>query len=158
MSHAVHIRLELLTAGKAKNEMPSKENPADRSRPVQVCGVLSPYPIVVSVIWRKMWEYEGSNFLYVYKTRVILLKTLHRHFTFTFTFMHLADAFIQSDLQCIQAIHFFCKHLVRQTALNYVSGCRTAVYFNTPHITFTHVWRRNSNLYTLWLHLHDAQT
>ncbi len=23
----------------------------------------------------------------------------------TFTFMHLADAFIQSDLQCIQAIH-----------------------------------------------------
>ncbi len=26
--------------------------------------------------------------------------------TFTFTFMHLADTFIQSDLQCIQAIHF----------------------------------------------------
>ncbi len=26
-------------------------------------------------------------------------------FTFTFTFMHLADAFIQSDLQCIQVIH-----------------------------------------------------
>ncbi len=26
--------------------------------------------------------------------------------TFTFTFMHLADAFIQSDLQCIHAIHF----------------------------------------------------
>ncbi len=25
-----------------------------------------------------------------------------------FTFMHLADAFIQSDLQCIQAIHFLC--------------------------------------------------
>ncbi len=24
----------------------------------------------------------------------------------TFTFMHLADTFIQSDLQCIQAIHF----------------------------------------------------
>ncbi len=24
----------------------------------------------------------------------------------TFTFMHLADAFIQSDLQCIQVIHF----------------------------------------------------
>ncbi len=29
------------------------------------------------------------------------------YFTFTFTFMHLADAFIQSDLQCIQPIHFF---------------------------------------------------
>ncbi len=27
-------------------------------------------------------------------------------YLFTFTFMHLADAFIQSDLQCIQAIHF----------------------------------------------------
>ncbi len=27
--------------------------------------------------------------------------------TNAFTFMHLADAFIQSDLQCIQAIHFF---------------------------------------------------
>ncbi len=24
-----------------------------------------------------------------------------------FTFMHLADAFIQSDLQSIQALHFF---------------------------------------------------
>jgi len=24
----------------------------------------------------------------------------------TFTFMHLADVFIQSDLHCIQAIHF----------------------------------------------------
>ncbi len=28
-------------------------------------------------------------------------------FASTLTFMHLADAFIQSDLQCIQAIHFF---------------------------------------------------
>ncbi len=28
-------------------------------------------------------------------------------FIFIFIFMHLADAFIQSDLQCIQAIHFF---------------------------------------------------
>ncbi len=30
---------------------------------------------------------------------------LHLHLYFTF--MHLADAFIQSDLQCIQAIHIF---------------------------------------------------
>ncbi len=28
----------------------------------------------------------------------------------TFTFMHLADAFIQSDLQCIQVIYFFCQY------------------------------------------------
>ncbi len=26
--------------------------------------------------------------------------------------MHLADAFIQSDLQCIQAIHFFCQYVL----------------------------------------------
>ncbi len=25
--------------------------------------------------------------------------------------MHLADAFIQSDLQCIQAIHLFCQYV-----------------------------------------------
>ncbi len=30
---------------------------------------------------------------------------------FTFTFMHLADAFIQSDLQCIQAIHLYCQYM-----------------------------------------------
>ncbi len=29
---------------------------------------------------------------------------------FTFTFMHLANAFIQSNLQCIQAIHF-CQYV-----------------------------------------------
>ncbi len=28
-------------------------------------------------------------------------------FTFTFTYMHLAVAFIQSDSQCIQVIHYF---------------------------------------------------
>ncbi len=26
--------------------------------------------------------------------------------------MHLADAFIQSDLQCIQAIHLYCQYSV----------------------------------------------
>ncbi len=31
--------------------------------------------------------------------------SFHVVFTFAFAFMHLADAFIQSDLQCIQAIH-----------------------------------------------------
>ncbi len=32
-------------------------------------------------------------------------------YLFTFTFMHLADAFIQSDLQCIQAIHLYCQYV-----------------------------------------------
>ncbi len=27
-------------------------------------------------------------------------------YIYTFTFMHLADTFIQSDLQCIQVIHY----------------------------------------------------
>ncbi len=30
----------------------------------------------------------------------------------TFTFMHLADALIQSDLQCIQVIHIFVSMCV----------------------------------------------
>ncbi len=34
------------------------------------------------------------------------------HDAFTFTFMHLADAFIQSDLQCIQVIHFIVSTCV----------------------------------------------
>ncbi len=34
-----------------------------------------------------------------------------KYLSFTFTFMHLADAFIQSDLQCIQAIHFLSVHV-----------------------------------------------
>ncbi len=29
----------------------------------------------------------------------------------TFTFMHLADAFIQSDLQCIQSTHLYCQYV-----------------------------------------------
>ncbi len=31
----------------------------------------------------------------------------HKEFLYTFTFMHLADAFIQRVLQCIQAIWFY---------------------------------------------------
>ncbi len=36
-------------------------------------------------------------------------KSGHGIAVFTFTFMHLADAFIQSDLQCIQPIHFLSE-------------------------------------------------
>ncbi len=36
-----------------------------------------------------------------------VLTTSERSASTFFTFMHLADAFIQSDLQCIQAIHFY---------------------------------------------------
>ncbi len=37
---------------------------------------------------------------------------ISEHDLYTFTFMHLADAFIQSDLQCIQAIHVFVSMCV----------------------------------------------
>jgi len=36
------------------------------------------------------------------------------------TFMHLADAFIQSDLQCIQAIHFLS---VCSPSHGFLEGC-----------------------------------
>ncbi len=43
-----------------------------------------------------------------------LRAVLDRDVVRVFTFMHLADDFIQSDLQCIQAIHFsfisICKN------------------------------------------------
>lgn len=55
-----HVRLlcwrETLTAGRAKKEIPSRAKPAESSLPVQVCGVLSPYPMVVRVIWNAWVE------------------------------------------------------------------------------------------------------
>ncbi len=42
------------------------------------------------------------GFLFLTTLQSVFLRRL-----FTFTFMHLADAFIQSDLQCIHAIHIF---------------------------------------------------
>ncbi len=41
----------------------------------------------------------------------MLLKKYVILLSFTFTFMHLADTFIQSDLQCIQVTVFF-KHFI----------------------------------------------
>ncbi len=42
----------------------------------------------------------------------------------TFTFMHLADAFIQSDLQCIQAIHVFSVR-IEPTTFVLLTQCST---------------------------------
>ncbi len=47
----------------------------------------------------------------------------------TFTFMHLADTFIQSDLQCIQAIHLFCQYVTdlnRSTLTDELHSCSYA--------------------------------
>ncbi len=56
--------------------------------------------------------------------------------SFTFTFMHLADAFIQSDLQCIQAIHFFfyqhvCSLGIEPTTFALLTQCSTTEHRNT---------------------------
>ncbi len=47
---------------------------------------------------------------------------------FPFTCMHLADAFIQSDLQCIQAIHFYqyvCSLGIEPTNFALLRQCST---------------------------------
>ncbi len=45
------------------------------------------------------------------------------------TFMHLADAFIQSDLQCIQVIHFYCLYVcflgIEPTTFALLTQCST---------------------------------
>ncbi len=47
----------------------------------------------------------------------------------TFIFMHLADAFIQSDLQCIQVIIFFCQYMsslgIEPTTFALLAQCST---------------------------------
>ncbi len=47
-------------------------------------------------------------------------------YAFTFTFMHLADAFIQSDLQCIQAIYLYYRyvHYTHMAALAVTEMCK----------------------------------
>ncbi len=59
------------------------------------------------MVRQKKKKENGVGYTYNFHSEIdsnfhkYLLYTLHLHFTF----MHLADAFIQSDLQCIQAIH-----------------------------------------------------
>ncbi len=46
---------------------------------------------------------KSSQVTFIYIV-LLTIQIVSKHLTFTF--MHLADVFIQSDLQCIQAIHF----------------------------------------------------
>ncbi len=67
-----------------------------------------------SLIWEMDKKTKQRVDLYHYKidvyTHINDQTSCKLNFTsddpFTFTFTHLADAFIQSDLQCIEAIHF----------------------------------------------------
>ncbi len=77
---------------------------------------------------------------------------------FTFTFMHLADAFIQSDLQCIQAIHLYCQYVcslgIEPTTFALLTQCSnhwatgTFLYLLWGNILFT------SSLLTCIRHVH----
>ncbi len=57
--------------------------------------------------------------------RTIMQFIGHYTITFTFTFMHLADAFIQSDLHCIQG-----------TVLHFISSCFPWEYYS--------IWPQNA--------------
>ncbi len=58
---------------------------------------------------------------------------------FTFTYMHLADAFIQSDLQCIQAIHLYCQYVcslgIDPTTLALLTQCSNHWATGTQDLT-----------------------
>ncbi len=49
------------TAGKAKNEIPRRAQNEAIIFPVHVSGVLSPYPTVDKVIWKKYRPYKFRN-------------------------------------------------------------------------------------------------
>ncbi len=59
-------------------------------------------------------------------------------YLFTFTFIHLADAFIQSDLQCIQAIHLYCQYVcslgIEPRAFALLTQCSNHWATGTPAI------------------------
>ncbi len=77
--------------------------------------------------------------VYIYIYIYIYIYTHHTH-----TFMNLASAFIQSDLHCIQAIHFFCQYVcslgMNPQPFALLTQCSTTepqehmyVYTHTPH-------------------------
>ncbi len=80
----------------------------------------------------KMWTIKWGKF-----TKIVTGQ-------FWFTFMHLADAFIQSDLQCIQAIHFMSvcvfpgKHTTFCTAnamlYHWATGTRLMLSLKVMHV------------------------
>ncbi len=57
-------------------------------------------------IWCWLHGIFGCNHFLVEEGCSVIRQGCILYLTFKFTFMYLADAFIQSDLQCIQAIHF----------------------------------------------------
>ncbi len=66
-----------------------------------------------------------NGFLSTFSTK----KKLYIKVAVRFTFTHLADAFIQSDLQCIQAIHLYCQYVcclgIKPTTFALLTRCST---------------------------------
>ncbi len=86
------------------------------SHPQQALVLLQSYPCypLNDLRWPNTWEemmptpqedLRGSNPQTLYRINRIYNSVNILSFCNIFTFMHLADAFIQSDLQCIQVIH-----------------------------------------------------
>jgi len=71
--------------------------------------------------------------VFIWKNNVKICVSLY---IYIYIFMHLSDAFIQSDLQCIQAIHFLSvSH--RNTAAIYIY-----IYIHTYTCIHTHTYMR----------------
>ncbi len=59
------------------------------------------------LLWLSVWNWPKLKSFLIDNLSPVLLRLIHwvsELNSFTFTFMHLADAFIQSNLQCIRAI------------------------------------------------------
>ncbi len=119
---------------------------------MQVYGILLKGLIVLLFAWliRKVIAhilnkpYVFSLFLHLYPAlSVVWLKT--------FTFMHLADTFIQSDLQCIQVIHF-CQYLIHNlcaaNAMHYHWATGKPVRWQVRYINI-----RNPYTQEHWIHI-----
>ncbi len=78
-----------------------------------VCGVCVCERESVWECVASTWRINNSTYLLLYYILFysFLFYSILLCSAFTFTFMHLADAFIQSDLQRIQAIHLYCQYM-----------------------------------------------
>ena len=64
-SHKGVIYFQILTAGRAKNDIANTEKQEATIFPVQVRGTVSPYPMVVTVIWKirqsLIWKVDAKS-------------------------------------------------------------------------------------------------
>ncbi len=95
-------------------------------------------------------------------TRSYLCMNEWQRCAFSFTFMHLADTFIQSDLQCIQAIHVYdyvCSLESNPQPFALLTQCSTTEpqeHFTTHTHTLKRTWRSwwFQPLQSQWGHKH----